>query len=203
MQNPHIDKENPLYQDVTGILLAGGQSRRMGQDKALIELDGELLFTRSLALLQWYFPTVMIAGDRPDLAPPGIPAIADIFPGSALGGLYTGLSAAETEWVFVAPCDMPYPDGRLIELLLAQRHGVDAVVPRTPSGYEPVFAAYHNNCLPHMAEMLRNNQHRIYDFYQRTAIRYLDWFQMPEGWERALLNLNHPEQLAMIGKVTP
>ena len=203
MQNPHIDKENRLYQDVTGILLAGGQSRRMGQDKALIELDGELLFTRSLALLQRYFPKVMIAGDRPDLAPPGVPTIADIFPGSALGGLYTGLNAAQTDWVFVAPCDMPYPDGRLIELLLTQRHGVDAVVPRTPSGYEPVFAAYHHNCLPHMAEMLRNNQHRIYDFYQRIAIRYLDWFQMPEGWERALLNLNHPEQLAMIGKETP
>jgi len=201
MQNPHIDKENPLYQDVTGILLAGGQSRRMGQDKALIELDGELLFTRSLALLQWYFPTVMIAGDRPDLARPGVSAIADLFPGSALGGLYTGLNAAHTEWIFVAPCDMPYPDGRLVEMLLSQRHDVDAVVPRTPSGYEPVFAAYHRNCLPHMEEMLRNNEHRIYDFYQRIAIRYLDWYQMPDGWERALLNLNNPDQLAMIGKV--
>jgi len=200
MQNPHIAKTSPVYRDVTGILLAGGQSRRMGQDKARIEFDGELLFTRSLALLQRYFPKVMIAGDRPDLARPEVPAIADIFPGSALGGLYTGLNAAHTEWIFVAPCDMPFPDGRLVEMLLSQRDGVDAVVPRTPNGYEPVFATYHRNCLPLMEGMLRNNQHRIYDFYQRIAIRYLDWLQMPEGWERALLNLNHPEQLAMIGK---
>jgi len=200
MQNSHIDEADVHYPDVTGILLAGGQSRRMGQDKARIEFDGEMLFSRSLALLQRYFPKALIAGDRPDLAPPGIQAIADIYPGSALGGLYTGLHAAQTEWIFVAPCDMPYPDGRLVELLLAQRHGADAVVPRTPNGYEPVFAVYHRNCLPHMEEMLRNNQHRIYDFYQRIAIRYLDWHQMPDGWERALLNLNHPEQLAMIGK---
>ncbi|MHB8709330.1 MAG: molybdenum cofactor guanylyltransferase [Desulfuromonadales bacterium] len=172
----------------------------MGRDKACIVINGERLFTRSLALLQHYFPTVMIAGDRPDLAQPGIPAIIDIFPGSALGGLYTGLNAAQTEWIFVVPCDMPYPDGRLVELLLAQRQGADAVVPRTPKGYEPVFAAYHRNCLPHMEVMLRNSQHRIYDFYQRIGIRYLDWQQMPRGWERALLNLNSPEQLALIGK---
>ena len=200
MQNPHIDQIDVHYRDVTGILLAGGQSRRMGRDKARTEINGEMLFTRSLALLQHYFPSVMIAGDRPDLTQPGIPVIADIFPGSALGGLYTGLQSAHTEWIFVAPCDMPYPDGRLVELLLAQRHGVDAVVPRTPNGNEPVFAVYHRNCLPHMEEMLRNGQHRSYDFYQRIAIRYLDWQQMPDGWEQALLNLNHPEQLAMIGK---
>ena len=101
---------------------------------------------------------------------------------------------------FVAPCDMPYPEGRLVELFLAQRHGVDAVEPRTANGYEPVFVVYHRNCLPQMDEMLRNNQHRIYDFYQRIAIRYLNRQQMPDGWERALLNLNNPEQLAMIGK---
>jgi len=200
MQNPHIDQIDVHYQDVTGILLAGGQSRRMGRDKARIEINGEMLFTRSLVLLQHYFPSVMIAGDRPDLTQPGIPVIADIFPGSALGGLYAGLQSAHAEWIFVAPCDMPYPDGRLVELLLAQRHGVDAVVPRTPNGNEPVFAVYHRNCLPHMGEMLRNGQHRSYDFYRRIAIRYLDWQQMPDGWEQALLNLNHPEQLAMIGK---
>lgn len=196
MQIPH----NEIHADVTGVLLAGGQSRRMGRDKARIEINGEMLFTRSLALMQRYFSKVLIAGDRPDLAQPGIPTVADIFPGSALGGLYTGLNAAQTEWIFVVPCDMPYPDGRLVEMLLSQRAGVDAVVPRTPKGYEPVFAAYHRNCLPHMEEMLRNGQHRIYDFYQRIGIRYLDWQQMPPGWERALLNLNSPEQLALIGK---
>jgi molybdopterin-guanine dinucleotide biosynthesis protein A len=192
MQIPHIDRNN----DVTGVLLAGGKSRRMGYDKALVDMHGQKLFSRSLALLRRYFPAVLIAGDRPDLAQPDIPALPDLYPGSALGGLYTGLRAANTDWIFVAPCDMPYPDDQLATLLLDQRNGFDAVVPRTPNGYEPVFTAYHRNCLPHMEEMLRNNQHRIYDFYQRIAIRYLDWHQMPAGWERALLNINTPEELA-------
>jgi molybdopterin-guanine dinucleotide biosynthesis protein A len=198
MLNSHNEPPSPRYEDVTGILLAGGQSRRMGRDKALLVVDGEMLFLRSLALLQRYFPKVLIAGDRPDLARLNVPAIADLYPGSALGGLYTGLVSAQTDWIFVAPCDMPFPDGRLVELLLSQRQDVDAVVPRTPMGYEPVFAAYHRHCLPCMAEMLRSNQHRIYDFYQRIAIRYLDWQQMPADWQRSLLNLNTPEQLRLL-----
>ncbi len=199
MQNPHIEiLVNTSYPDVTGVLLAGGKSRRMGQDKAVLELDGKSLFDRSLELLLSFFSTVIIAGDRPDLVRPEIPALADIYPGSALGGLHTGLQAAVTDWIFVAPCDMPYPDPRIVALLLQNRHGVDAVVPRTPQGYEPVFALYHKNCLPQMEAMLRQNQFRIYDFYQRIAIRYLDPPDLPDGWQRSLININTPADITRI-----
>ncbi len=199
MQNPHIEiTADCRYPDVTGVLLAGGKSRRMGQDKAGLLLAGKSLFDRSLELLQHFFSTVIIAGDRPDLVRPELPAIADIYPGSALGGLHTGLQAATTEWIFVAPCDMPYPDLRIAQRLLENRNGFDAVVPRTPQGYEPVFALYHKNCLPQMETMLRQQQFRIYDFYQRIAIRYLDPPELPGGWRRSLININTPEQLARI-----
>jgi molybdopterin-guanine dinucleotide biosynthesis protein A len=191
---------NEYVINITGVLLAGGKSLRMGHDKARIEIGGQPLLSRSLDLLCRYFTTVLIAGDRPDVARPGIPAIPDIYPGSALGGLYTGLQSAQTEWIFVAPCDMPYPDPKILELLLKQRDGADAVVPRTPHGYEPVFALYHKNCLPHMEAMLQQGQYRIYDFYQRIKVNYLDWQQMPAGWERSLLNINTPEQLEQLQK---
>jgi molybdopterin-guanine dinucleotide biosynthesis protein A len=189
---------NGFIDNITGVLLAGGRSLRMGDDKARIEIDGRPLLSRSLALLCRYFAEVVIAGDRHDLAQPGIPAIPDVYPGSALGGLYTGLRTAQTDWIFVAPCDMPYPDARILELLVKRREGFDAVVPRTPDGYEPVFALYHKNCLPLMEEMLQQGLFRIYDFYQRINIHYLDWHLMPNDWERALLNINTPEQLARL-----
>lgn len=196
MQTTHNDK----YPDVTGVILAGGKSRRMGTDKARLELSGLTLFERSLQLLQSFFATVVIAGDRPDLASPEVPAIPDLYPGSALGGLHTGLVTATTDWIFVAPCDMPYPDARIIEVLLDNRSGVDAVVPKTAAGYEPVFALYHKNCLPQMEAMLEQSQFRIYDFYQRIAIRYLEPPNLPDGWQRALININTPEQLTQIKK---
>ena len=206
MQNPHIEATaSNSYPDVTGVLLAGGKSRRMGQDKALSRLAGSSLFERSWELLQQFFSTVIIAGDRPDLVNPEISAVADIYPGSALGGLHTGLLAAATDWIFVAPCDMPFPDARIVKLLLQHRNGFDAVVPRTFEGYEPVFALYHKNCLPQMENMLRQNQFRIYDFYQRINIRYLDPPELPDGWQRSLINVNTPDDLARLkeGNMTP
>ena len=191
---------NEFIKNTTGVLLAGGRSRRMGHDKTRIEIVGRPLLFRSLDLLCQYFATVMIAGDRPDLARPDIQSVPDIYPGSALGGLYTGLDSAQTDWIFVAPCDMPYPDPRILELLINYRNGYDAVVPRTPQGYEPVFALYHKSCLPHMKTMLQHGQYRIYDFYQSINVHYLEWQDMPDGWERSLLNINTPEQLEQLQK---
>jgi molybdopterin-guanine dinucleotide biosynthesis protein len=199
MQIKHNEGNTPnIYPDVTGVLLAGGKSRRMGQDKARILVNDKTLFELSLELLQRFFAQIIIAGDRPDLSGPDLPALADRYPGSALGGLFTGLQAAGTDWIFVAPCDMPFPDERIVEQLLALRSGYEAVVPRTPEGYEPVFALYHQNCLPQMEDMLRRNQFRIYDFYQRINIRYLDTPELPAGWQRTLLNVNTPRDLARI-----
>lgn len=199
MQNSHSAK----YWDISGVLLAGGKSRRMGQDKAFIELDGEPLYLKSFNLLRNLFSTIIIAGDRPDIAAEGIPPIPDIFPGSALGGLYTGLEHIQTDWMFVAPCDMPYPNTEIAKLLISKRDGFDAVVPRTPDGYEPVFALYKKTCLPHMEAMLRNNEFRIYDFYQRIRVHYLDWLDLPGNWERSLMNVNTPEQLHQLEKEQP
>lgn len=196
MQNSHSAK----YWDISGVLLAGGKSRRMGQDKAFIELDGEPLYLKTLNLLRDFFSTIIIAGDRPDISVEDIPAIPDIFPGSALGGLYTGLEHIQTDWMFVAPCDMPYPNTEIAKLLISKRDGFDAVVPRTPGGYEPVFALYKKTCLPHMEAMLRNNEFRIYDFYQRIRVNYLDWLDLPSNWERSLMNVNTPEQLHQLEK---
>lgn len=198
-------QHNEKISDLTGVLLAGGKSRRMGQDKAHIELNGGTMFERALALLQQFCARTIIAGDRPDLERPNLPSLPDLYPGSALGGLYTGLKASTTEWILVAPCDMPYPDKRIVERMLENRDGFDAVVPRTPAGYEPVFALYNKNCLPQMESMLRQHQFRIYDFYQSIKIRYLDPHELPEGWEQALININTPEELAGIKeeKVTP
>lgn len=200
MQNSHIENREKIRSKVTGVILAGGKSTRMGQDKALLVVKGQSLFERARSFLCQFFEHILIAGDRPDLATAQIPAIPDIYPGSALGGLYTGLKAANTEWIFVIPCDMPYPNAQILQALLDARKGFDAVVPRTQEGYEPVFALYHKNCLPAMEKLLHQGNYRIYDFYQQIAIRYLESANLPKGWQRGLINLNTPEQLGAIQK---
>lgn len=178
--------------DVTGVILAGGRSSRMGRDKATLELAGATLFKRTLEVLRSCLPAVLIAGDRPDLARPGVDCHPDVYPGSALGGLYTGLLAATSEWVFVAPCDMPDPDPAIVHLLLARRAGYDVVLPRTAAGLEPLFALYRKSCLAPMRAMLDAGEYRIYDFYDQVRVCYVDEDELPPGWRRALTNVNTP-----------
>ncbi len=193
-----MNTDKGLFPDVTGVILAGGKSRRMGCDKATLHWQGRTLFAGVLTMMRALFPAVRIAGDRPDLALPEVPYFPDDYPGSALGGLYTGLRVAATDWIFVAPCDLPAPDAELVRCILAQRDGLDAVVPRTRQGFEPLFAAYRKSCLPPMRELLEEGNFRIYDFYSQVRIGYLDPPQMPAGWRRSLLNVNSPDDLAQL-----
>lgn len=202
MQNAHID--NPPGQerwpDVTGVILAGGKSSRMGRDKATLEVAGMPLFERILAVMRTLFPTVLIAGDRPDLARPEVPCYPDLFPGSALGGLHTGLCAAQTDWIFVAPCDLPHPDAELMRILLRRRTGADVVVPRTRSGLEPLFALYRQSCRGPVQSMLEADQFRIYDFYPQVRMRYVEEGELPADWQRSLANINTPEDIRRLEK---
>ncbi|NIQ94207.1 MAG: molybdenum cofactor guanylyltransferase [Desulfuromonadales bacterium] len=184
------------FPDVTGVILAGGRSRRMGgADKARLEVGGRRLVDRVADVLQRLFDRVLIAGDRPELVRPGLSCVPDVFPGSALGGLHTGLAAADTPYVFVAACDMPYIDAEVIRAVLRQRRCCDAVVPRTPLGVEPLFAAYSRSCLPAMEQMLRSGDYRIKNLFTQVQTCFLAAEQLPGDWRRTLLNINTPDQL--------
>jgi molybdopterin-guanine dinucleotide biosynthesis protein A len=191
------------YPDVTGVILAGGQSRRMGRDKATLTVGGTTLFARLLAVMRGIFPALLIAGDRPDLARPDVPCLPDLYPGSALGGLYTGLRAAKTPYIFAVACDMPFADPRLIRAILERRAGRDLVVPETPAGLEPLFALYGKSCLEPMRGLLEAGNYRIYDFFPRVRVCPVGPTELPAGWERALLNLNTPEEFLRLQEHLP
>jgi molybdopterin-guanine dinucleotide biosynthesis protein B/molybdopterin-guanine dinucleotide biosynthesis protein len=175
----------------------------MGTDKVLLEFAGEPLWQRGRNVLASLFSRVLIAGDRPDLATPGIPCHADVHPGSSLGGLETALTKAGREWVCVLPCDLPFPSTALLKTLLENRHGVQAVVPRTVSGFEPLIACYHRDCLKVVSAQLAQGHFRLTDLLARLTVRFIDTGELPPGWRRALRNLNSPGDLAALHALPP
>jgi molybdopterin-guanine dinucleotide biosynthesis protein A len=183
---------------ITGVILAGGRSRRMGHDKARMEIAGETLLARVEKVLRPFCTEVIIAGDRPDLARPDLPCYPDLYPGSALGGLYTGLYHARTPWIFAAACDLPFPSADLARALIARRSGYDAVVIRTDKGWEPLFAVYGKGCLGPMQQLLEQGNLRIYDCFPALRLCMLDPGELPTGWERALANLNTPDDVRQL-----
>jgi len=189
------------FSGVTGVILVGGKSRRMGRDKTLLEIKGRTLFEITLAAFREALDTVILVGDRPErFAGHGLSIHPDIYPGSALGGLYTGLVRAETSHVFVSSCDLPFPSSGIIRHLTALAPGNDVVVVETGAGYEPLFAVYSQECREPIRRQIEAGNYCVYDFYPEVRTRIVTGAEIAHlgDPERIFLNLNTPEEYRRI-----
>ncbi len=187
--------------DVTGVILVGGKSRRMGTDKAFLEIDGTPLFERVLGMLGLTFAETILIGDHADrFARYGLPIYPDIYPGSALGGLYTGLAHARSSHIFVSACDVPFASGSVARHLASLREGFDAVVPKSADGYEPLFAVYSKNCLEPMRRFLEKGGVCIFDLFPDLHVRYVQIEELTglDGGEETFVNVNTPEEFERV-----
>ena len=158
---------------MTGVLLAGGKSRRMGQDKRFLELAGQTLLERALSRLEPLFADILVVVAEPDpqLASLRHAVVTDLIPGCAtLGGLYTGLSLARHPRVFACACDMPFLDRAVIERMIQLGQGADVVMAELASGLQPMHAIYSKACLPHLERMARANQFKVQELATETAL---------------------------------
>ena len=184
---------------VSGIILAGGKSRRLGTDKAFLSLDGETLIERVLRTTRSLVSDVLIvANDHTRYANLGARLISDIYPGKAsLGGIYSGLLAAENEQALVLGCDMPFLSTALLRHMLRLADASEVIIPRYGAYLEPLHAIYHKCCLDHMRRLIESNQLRISQAFCDATTRFVE----DEEIERldpdklSFFNINTPEDL--------
>lgn len=191
----------PVLQEITGIVLVGGKSRRMGQDKALLSVQGKTLVERALEPFLQSFEQVLLIGDRPErFAACRLPVVPDLYPGSSLGGLYTGLYHARTGHVFVTSCDLPFPNLAILQYLCSLRGDWDAIIPESPQGAEPLFACYRKSCLEAMRDRLEQQRFSISAACSGLHVRQVPYEDIaaldPAG--TAFLNLNTPEDITLL-----
>ncbi len=196
-------------QAVTGVVLAGGQSRRLGRDKAVEPFQGQPLIRRVLdRVAQVAQELVVVVADpaRGQALPLeiGIESEAahrvalDRYPGAgSLGGIFSGLWAAQHPWALVVSCAMPFLNPALLRHMVALRPDADAVVPVVDGRPEPTHALYSKACLPHMEARLQAKELKISGFFDQVRVRYLeegDILQLdPELL--SFFNVNTPEDL--------
>ena len=159
--------------EVTGILLAGGKSRRMGEDKRHLVVGEQTLLERSLAVLHSIFQEVLvvIAQDSPPL---GVDArvVRDLVPDcGSLGGLYSGLMQATTPWVFVVACDMPFLNQAVIAQFTSRKATADIVMAKLDARLHPMHALYGKQCLPVLEQMIRARQFKIQEMVSQSSLR--------------------------------
>ncbi len=189
--------------DVSGIVLAGGRSRRLGRDKAVEPFDGKPLLRRVVdRLADVVDETVLVVadaeqGERIPL-PDSARVVVDGYPDcGSLGGIFTGLSAAMGDWGLVVACDMPFLDPELLRHILDQRGGHDAVVPVLDGRPEPTHAAYSKACLPPIERRLRAGELKIAGFFDDVSVRQVPEAEVEEidPGRLSFLNVNTPDDL--------
>lgn len=186
--------------DVTALILAGGKSSRMGQDKPLLRLGGQTMLERACAFGRALGCPVLVAGGREDhfaQLPPGCRAVPDETPGlGPLGGLCAGLAAMETELALVWAVDMPFLSERAAARLLGAIGDADACAFAPDGRVEPLFALYHRRCLAPARAQLARGEPRLRELLRAVPCTLL----APED-EALFVNLNTPAEFAQARKL--
>ncbi len=187
--------------EVTGILLAGGKSRRMGEDKRYLVVGEQTLLERGLSVLRSAFQEVLvvIAQDSPSL---GVDArvVRDLVPDcGSLGGLYTGLIQATTSYIFVVACDMPFLNQAVIAQFTSRRVAVDIVMAKLAGQLHPMHALYGKRCVPVVEQMIQARRLKIQEMVSQPPlqVQYVtedDLFTLDPSW-RSFLNVNTVAEL--------
>jgi molybdopterin-guanine dinucleotide biosynthesis protein A len=165
---------------VSGVIMAGGVSRRLGRNKALEHIGGRTLIERVIDSLAPLTTEVLVVVARPEqaralLLPPSIRVVSDRYPGrGSLGGIFTGVDASTQPWSLVVACDMPFLNRDLLRHLIDQSTNVDAVVPRLGGQPEPLHALYSKACLGPMERMLQAGDLKIAPLFEAVRVRYVN-----------------------------
>lgn len=200
---------------LTAAILAGGQSSRMGTDKAFVTLQDRPLIQHlldRLAQVDAIHETLLIANRPADYAHLGLPVFTDRIPGKGtLGGIYTALDVSQHDAVLVLACDMPLVRPALLAhmaALYAQRAASDAppydvIVPRVAGRVQGVHAIYSTRCQPAIKADLAADRLKVIGFYEQVRVRYLDEADYapydPHG--RSFMNVNTPDDLALVRRL--
>jgi molybdopterin-guanine dinucleotide biosynthesis protein A len=182
----------------TAFILAGGQSSRMGRDKAFLELGGKTLLQHAIALARTAAHDVVIVGDAVKLHVFG-QVVEDVFPGCGpLGGIHAALLASRTQLNLMLAVDLPFLQPTFLRYLISEARQSQALVtlPRLGSAWEPLCAVYRKGFAATAERALQDGRYRIDALYAEVKPRIIDEGELTSmGFSAAMFrNLNTPQE---------
>lgn len=183
---------------MTGIILAGGKSKRFGRDKAFVYINDKPFIEVSVAKLSKVFDEILIVvnnRNKKDFEYLGINIVTDIIPEKGpMGGIHTGLINSKSEYNFITACDMPFLNEETIKDIICDVRGYDTVVPRTGNRLHPLYAVYSKKCIPVLEENIKNNKLKLIDVLNELKTKYIDI----KKEEKSFINVNTKEDYEKI-----
>ena len=190
---------------ISGIILAGGYSKRMGTDKAQLLIDSETFLQHLVHLMAEHFTEIIIVFGCAMLDHPPARSVRDIFPGMGpLGGIHAGLSAASYPTAFVTACDMPFFDPALTRFLTEKAFGYEAAVPQDGTYIEPLCSVYTTSLVPKIEAYLKAGNRKTTAFLRTMNTRYLPISEIRDfaDSDKAFFNVNTPKEYQWLKEQT-
>lgn len=189
-----------MKHSITGVILAGGNSKRLGRSKAQLPIGEKRMIEWIVRAMSCLFEEVIVVTHQPQLFSTleNVTFVQDSInttSRNSLVGLYTGLMEASYDTIFVVPCDMPLLNRELIEHMVSLLDGEDVRVPIMGIHYQPLHAFYRKSCLPHMRESIEAGIYKVTHFYDEVLVRTVDE-KILQGFDPQLisfLNVNTEE----------
>ena len=185
--------------DITGFVLAGGKSSRMGYDKGLINVGESTLIQSAVNLMKAFTTNVYILAPTEKYKNIGVPCIADkIDSRGPLSALYTGLISSRTQINIFLACDMPKMRLEFIKYLVKKSSQHDAVLMKFDDGnVEPLCSIYKKSCLTIIKSNFEHNQYKLSKLLAELNVAYISEKNLNYlGLDRSIFtNINTPEDL--------
>ena len=183
--------------ELTGIVIAGGNSRRMGAEKGLLSFGGKPLITYPVGVLKEVCAKVLVNANSHSYDFLGLKVIADNSQGGGpMKGIYSGLLASETEYIIVLSCDMPMISAELIKHLSASADGSKAVVAFHKGFAEPLCGIYHRSLIAELESHIIAEKFKLITFLEKTGARFVKIDEKLDFYHPHLfLNVNTPHDI--------
>ena len=187
---------------MTGVILAGGRSRRMGLNKAFLEINGKPIVDQIIDIFRDTFEGVTLVTNSPsEYLHLDVRIVTDLIPDKgALGGIYTGLFYSLSPHIFVAACDIPFLEKGFIDYMVSKAGNYDVVVPHPSDGLQPLHAIYSKGCSRHIEALIEQDELKILNLYRKVKVLELSPHEILsfDPQQTLFLNINTPEDLERV-----
>lgn len=192
---------------INGFVLAGGKSRRMGQDKTMMRLGGTPLVLRAAEILRPFVRRIALLAPADRYSDLGLPVVVDQWPGEGpLAAVCTGLRDSCERWNVFLACDLPLVSRQFMQLLVERIRATrsDAVVPRTEDGWQPLSAAYHSHCRTSFVQAIQEGRRNLIGALDEVRVEAITRDEMVSAGvsEGEFVNMNTPEDWARITELS-
>jgi len=182
--------------NIGGIILAGGQSKRMGRDKGLTEFNGKLLVEYAIDLLAPHCDGILISTNSRDYKRFGYPVIKDEIEGiGPAGGILSSLRVTKYDLNIVISCDMPFLNDKAVKLLIQNIDKDKCIIPVHDGKAEPLFGIYHRNFQRSLSEAIVNNELKMKKIIGMHGAIFVNFESLLDEYSHLFKNLNFPADL--------